>query len=49
MAALVEARRQAAAEFHRTLFGQLAEAERKADGLIATMSPRASRKSMRNI
>ena len=34
VAALVEARRQAAAEFDRTLFGQLAEAERKADGLI---------------
>jgi hemolysin D len=34
VAALVEARRQAIAEFDRTLFGQLAEAERKADGLI---------------
>jgi hemolysin D len=34
VAALVEARRQAMAEFDRTLFGQLAEAERKADGLI---------------
>jgi hemolysin D len=33
VAALVEARRQAVAEFERTLFGQLAEAERKADGL----------------
>jgi hemolysin D len=32
VAALVEARRQAVAEFDRTLFGQLAEAERKADG-----------------
>src|SRR6266436_2348036 len=34
VAALVEARRHAVAEFDRTLFGQLAEAERKADGLI---------------
>jgi hemolysin D len=34
VAALVEARRQAVAEFDRTSFGQLAEAERKADGLI---------------
>jgi hemolysin D len=34
VAALAEARRQAVAEFDRTLFGQLAEAERKADGLI---------------
>jgi hemolysin D len=33
VAALVEARSQAIAEFKRTLFGQLAEAERKADGL----------------
>jgi hemolysin D len=31
--ALTESRTQAIAEFHRTLFGQLAEAERKADGL----------------
>jgi hemolysin D len=31
--ALTESRTQAVAEFHRTLFGQLAEAERKADGL----------------
>ena len=34
VAALAEARRQAVAEFDRTLFSQLAEAERKADGLI---------------
>ena len=33
VAALTDSRTQAAAEFHRTLFGQLAEAERKADGL----------------
>jgi hemolysin D len=33
MAALSESRTQAIAEFQRTLFGQLAEAERKADGL----------------
>jgi hemolysin D len=33
VAALTESRAQAIAEFHRTLFGQLAEAERKADGL----------------
>jgi hemolysin D len=33
IAALAEARAQAVAEYHRTLFGQLAEAERKADGL----------------
>ena len=33
LAALTESRAQAVAEFHRTLFGQLAEAERKADGL----------------
>jgi hemolysin D len=33
VAALSESRTQAIAEFHRTLFGQLAEAERKADGL----------------
>jgi hemolysin D len=33
VAALAEARTQAIAEYHRTLFGQLAEAERKADGL----------------
>jgi hemolysin D len=33
VAALVEARGQAMAEFKRTLFGQLAEAERKAEGL----------------
>jgi hemolysin D len=31
--ALTESRTQSVAEFHRTLFGQLAEAERKADGL----------------
>src|SRR5258708_44361 len=31
--ALTEAKAEAAAEYHRTLFGQLAEAERKADGL----------------
>jgi len=34
VAALAEARRQAVAEFDRTLFGQLAEAERKADGFV---------------
>src|ERR1700730_1070644 len=34
VAALAEARKQAVAEFDRTLFGQLAEAERKADGLV---------------
>jgi hemolysin D len=33
IAALAEARAQAVAEYYRTLFGQLAEAERKADGL----------------
>lgn len=33
LAALGQSRAQAVAEFHRTLFGQLAEAERKADGL----------------
>jgi hemolysin D len=33
VAALTESRTQAAAEFQRTLYGQLAEAERKADGL----------------
>ncbi len=33
IAALTEARAQAVAEYHRTLFGQLAEAERKAEGL----------------
>lgn len=33
LAALERARAQAVAEFHRTQFGQLAEAERKADGL----------------
>jgi hemolysin D len=32
LAAIAESRSQAIAEFHRTLFGQLAEAERKADG-----------------
>ena len=36
--ALTEARTQAVAEFHRTLFGQLAEAERKADGLRFDMA-----------
>jgi hemolysin D len=34
VAALAEVRRQTVAEFERTLFGQLAEAERKADGLV---------------
>jgi len=34
VAALAEARTQAVAEFDRTLLGQLAEAERKADGLF---------------
>jgi hemolysin D len=34
VAALAEARKQAVAEYERTLSGQLAEAERKADGLI---------------
>jgi hemolysin D len=34
IAALTEARTQAVAEFQRTLFGQLTEAERKADGLV---------------
>jgi hemolysin D len=33
IAALSESKTQAVAEFHRTLYGQLAEAERKADGL----------------
>jgi hemolysin D len=33
IAALSESKTQANAEFHRTLYGQLAEAERKADGL----------------
>jgi hemolysin D len=33
VAALAEAREQAVAEYHRTRFGELAEAERKADGL----------------
>ena len=33
MAALTESRTQAVAEFQRTLYGQLADAERKADGL----------------
>jgi hemolysin D len=33
IAALLEAKAQAIAEYHRTLFAQLAEAERKADGL----------------
>lgn len=34
IAVLRETRAQAAAEYHRTLFSQLAEAERKADGLV---------------
>lgn len=34
LAALTESRTQAVAEFYRTLHGQLAEAERKADGLV---------------
>ena len=33
LAAVVENRSQAVAEFHRKLFGELAEAERKAAGL----------------
>ena len=33
MAAIVATRSQAVAEFHRTLYGELAEAERKAAGL----------------
>jgi hemolysin D len=33
IAAIFESRRQAVAEFHRTLFGQLTEAQRKAEGL----------------
>ena len=33
LAAVIETRTQAVAEFHRTLFGDLAEAERKAAGL----------------
>ena len=33
LAAVIQTRAQAVAEFHRTLFGDLAEAERKAAGL----------------
>jgi hemolysin D len=37
LAAVIETRAQAAAEFHRTLFGDLAEAERKAAGLAGDL------------
>jgi hemolysin D len=38
IAALEKAREQAIAEFHRTLFGQLAEADRKAEGLASDVA-----------
>jgi hemolysin D len=38
LAAVIETRAQAVAEFHRTLFGDLAEAERKAAGLSGDLS-----------
>jgi hemolysin D len=37
LAAVTETRKQAVAEFHRTLFGDLAEAERKAAGLAGDL------------
>ena len=37
LAAVIETRAQAVAEFHRTLFGDLAEAERKAAGLAGDL------------
>ena len=37
LAAVIETRAQAVAEFHRTLFGELAEAERKAAGLAGDL------------
>jgi hemolysin D len=44
LAAVIETRRQAVAEFHRTLFGDLAEAERKAAGLSGDLT-RAERRT----
>ena len=38
LAAVIETRAQAVAEFHRTLFGELAEAERKAAGLAGDLA-----------
>jgi hemolysin D len=38
LAAVIETRTQAVAEFHRTLFGELAEAERKAAGLSGDLT-----------
>jgi membrane fusion protein, hemolysin D len=38
LAAVIETRAQAVAEFHRTLFGDLAEAERKAAGLTGDLA-----------
>ena len=38
LAAVIETRAQAVAEFHRTLFGDLAEAERKAAGLSGDLA-----------
>ena len=38
LAAVIETRTQAVAEFHRTLFGELAEAERKTAGLSGDLS-----------
>jgi hemolysin D len=38
VAAIIETRAQAVAEFHRTLFGDLAEAERKAAGLSGDLA-----------
>ena len=47
VAAIIETRAQAVAEFHRALFGELAEAERKAAGLTRDLSKAEERTKLR--
>ena len=47
VAAIIETRAQAVAEFHRALFGDLAEAERKAAGLNRDLSKAEERTKLR--
>ena len=49
LAAVIETRAQAVAEFHRTLFGDLAEAERKAAGLAGDLVRAEQRTKLQHI
>jgi hemolysin D len=49
VAAIIETRAQTRAEYRRTLFGELAEAERKAAGLVADLSKAEQRAKLQQL